>query len=85
MGDGRAFMDIDITPSSVRRVLLADGWHAVEDVAGPEGRASSFQVGKFRVGGADADTLGFSFVDHHTGKRLAGPLRCIKSLELDAS
>jgi hypothetical protein len=78
-------MNVDIANGSVRRVLLADGWHAVEDV-GERGSGSSFQAGPLRFtdssGGQDADA-GFSFVDHHTKKRIVGPLRCIQALETD--
>lgn len=80
-------MSVDIDTARVRRVLLADGWHAVEGTD----TGSSFQVGPIRVqnsgetisaavGGSD---VGFSFVDHHTRKLLAGPFHSIRALELD--
>jgi hypothetical protein len=76
-------MNIHIEAAHVRRVLLADGWHAVEDTDG----GSSFQAGSLAMhsGGQAVDTgeQGFSFVDHHTRKRLAGPLSSIRALELD--
>jgi hypothetical protein len=80
-------MALDIKAVRVRRVLLADGWHAVEDV-GERGGGSSFDVGTVRftdgasAGSAEAGT-GFSFVDHHTRKRIVGLLSSIQALEVD--
>jgi hypothetical protein len=80
-------MALDITTTRVRRVLLADGWHAVEDV-GERGGGSSFEVGGMRFSnGTTAGTpeagTGFSFVDHHTRKRIVGLLSSIQALEVD--
>jgi hypothetical protein len=80
-------MELQINVGRVRRVLLADGWHAVEDV-GERGSGSSFQVGLLRFAGAPSTSSaevgdGFSFVDHHTRKRIAGPVGCIQALEID--
>jgi hypothetical protein len=83
-------MELQVKSAGVRRVLLADGWHAVEDV-GERGSGSSFEVGALRfideAGSASAepggDSLGFSFIDHHTKKRMVGPVRCIEALETD--
>jgi hypothetical protein len=80
-------MALDIKTARVRRVLLADGWHAVEDV-GERGGGSSFEVGNVRftdgtpAGTPDAGT-GFSFVDHHTRKRIVGLVSSIQALEVD--
>ena len=81
-------MALDVKAGRVRRVLLADGWHAVEDV-GERGGGSSFEVGtvRFTEGGgagtgAEAGT-GFSFVDQHTRKRIIGLLISIQALEVD--
>jgi hypothetical protein len=83
-------MELQVKSASVRRVLLADGWHAVEDI-GDRGSGSSFQVGILRFTGESGsassepagDSLGFSFIDHHTKKRISGPVRCIQALEQD--
>jgi hypothetical protein len=80
-------MALDITTARVRRVLLTDGWHAVEDV-GERGGGSSFEVGSMRFSdGTTAGTpeagTGFSFVDHHTRKRIVGLLSSIQALEVD--
>ena len=80
-------MAVDVKAARVRRVLLADGWHAVEDV-GERGGGSSFEVGTVRftdggsAGTAEAGT-GFSFIDHHTRKRIVGLLGTIQALEVD--
>jgi hypothetical protein len=80
-------MSVDIDAARVRRVLLADGWHAVEG----SDSGSSFEVGTLTIrsgsqsdgGGASTEGLGYSFVDHHTRKTLAGPFQSIRALELD--
>ena len=80
-------MALDIKSARVRRVLLADGWHAVEDV-GERGGGSSFEVGNVRfTDGTTAGTpeagIGFTFVDHHTRKRIAGLVTNVQALEMD--
>ena len=80
-------MSVEVDAARVRRVLLADGWHAVE---GKDG-GSSFEVGTLTIrsgsqavgGGTSTEGLGYSFVDHHTRKTLVGPLQSIRALELD--
>jgi hypothetical protein len=80
-------MALDIKTARVRRVLLADGWHAVEDV-GERGGGSSFEVGSVRftegtAAGTPEAGIGFTFVDHHTRKRIVGLLANIQALEVD--
>ncbi len=81
-------MEIEVSLAQVQRVLLADGWHAVEAHDG----TSTFQVGPLRFGGQGQSVsldgqggfnVGFSFVDHHTKRRLAGPIRCVEALETE--
>jgi hypothetical protein len=80
-------MALDIKTARVRRVLLADGWHAAEDV-GQRGGGSSFEAGVIQftdsaTAGIPGAGTGFSFVDHHTRKRIVGLLSSIQALEVD--
>jgi hypothetical protein len=55
---------------------------------GERGGGSSFDVGtvRFADGGSAGTTeagTGFSFVDHHTRKRIVGLLSTIQALEVD--
>jgi hypothetical protein len=73
---------IEIAAGNVRRVLLDDGWHAVEDTDA----GSSFEAGPLQVRGSDTSfdlpNGGYTFIDHHTRKRLAGPIQSIRAVEL---
>jgi hypothetical protein len=80
-------MSVEVEAARVRRVSLADGWHAIEG----KDSGSSFVVGTRTTrsasqpdgGGASTEGLGYSFVDHHTRKTLAGAFQSIRALELD--